>query len=138
MKIHSINNQAFGTLIINNEEQTPVQKAVIKRVLKNKFLTNKLLNKLEDEYLTDVVVSANPDGRTVDLSLLTTSVFSGFKYIPYDKNGRKYMTTIKPKVDGINVNIRDIFIQSALFFKHILNFDLSSEKNSEEEDKLFE
>ena len=136
MKINAINNQSFGALIVNGENQTTLQKNTIKNVLRNKFLTKELLNNLDENYSTDIVVTANPDGQTVKLSLLTTTDFCGVKYIPYDKNGKKFETIIKPKTENSKLNKRNIFIQTAVFLRHALKLDLSSEKNIEEVDKI--
>ena len=136
MKINSINNQSFKALIVNRDNQTAVQKKIIDNVLSNKFLTEELINNLENEYSTDIVVSANPDEKTVDLSLMTTTDFLGFCYTPYDNYGRKFKTNIKPEGNDKKLSKRNIFIQTALFLKHAENLDLSFQKNIDEVDKL--
>ena len=138
MRVNSINNQSFKALIVNRENETHVQRITINRILSNDILTRKLINNLENESSTDIVVSANPDGKTVKLSLSTTTDFLGLNYTPYKANGEKYETTITPTIKNNKINYRNIFMQTALFLKHAEKLDLTTPKNIEEAEKIID
>ena len=135
MKISPVKSPSFGEYIINNNNQTAIQKKVINCISRNEALTNDLVDKLEVND-TDIVVTANPDGKTVNLSLLTTIDFLGQSYTPYRSNGKKYETTITPTIQNKKLNQRNIFMQTALFLKHAEKLDLSTPENTEEVEKI--
>ena len=136
MKINSMNNISFKAVIINRKNQSKLQKDTINSVLKNNFFTNKLIDSLENKD-TDIVVTANKDGKTVDLYLLTNTDIYGLSYIPYKSNGEKYATKIVPKPENKN-NKRNIYMQTALFLNHAKKLNLSDKYNSVKIEELYD
>ena len=133
MKINPTNNLSFKALVVDNENQTKTQKKIINAVLKNSYLTNELINNLE-EMDTDIIITANTDGRSVDLKL-ETDAFLGIKYIPFDEKGKPLKKTLAAETAQNNYNM---FLASSVFFKRAQNLDLSTDKNTEAVSKIFD
>ena len=83
---------------------------------------------------TDIIITANPDGRSVDLKL-ETDAFLGIKYIPFDENGKPLKKTLAAETAQNNYNM---FLASSVFFKRAQNLDLSTDKNTEAVSKIFD
>ena len=128
MKIGSINNTpSFGKVIIEKGAKTKGQKKIIKRILKDKYLTDKLVKDLEN-LNTDIYIKPDADGVSVGIKLLTDIDYFGRKVVPYEgRYNTQLKTTINPNRSG------ELYANIAIsnFLKRAGELDFGSDKNIE-------
>ena len=86
MKINSVqNNCSFKALMLERKPITRNQKILIKNIASSILDKDCYINLLENKN-TDIYISANSDGKTVDLKLLTAAGLT-YNFIPKDDKG---------------------------------------------------
>lgn len=96
MKInHVSNNCSFKALMLEKKSYTDNQKKIIDGI-KNTVLKNPYyVNLLEHKY-TDIYISPNDDGQSVDLKLLSAAGLT-YNYVPSDSKGPLKVNLHVPK-----------------------------------------
>ena len=88
MKINAVSKkQSFGALMLEKKKATNQQKLIINNIKKT-ILENKYNVHLLEHKYTDVYISPNSDGKSVDLKLLSAAGYT-YNYIPKDDMGNE-------------------------------------------------
>lgn len=132
MKIQSKSNCSFNALMLEMKPMSKEQKAIIKHVRNTVLDYKSAVNVLEQVY-SDIYISPNPDGKSVDLKLLRAAGLT-YNYIPTDNNGKKLKINIHVPNQTFNMPDRlknNIRIRTNKFMQNCLN-NISAIKNNPE------
>ena len=132
MKIQSKSNCSFNALMLEMKPMSKEQKAIIKHVRNTVLDYKAAVNVLEQVY-SDIYISPNSDGKSVDLKLLRAAGLT-YNYIPTDNNGKKLKINIHVPNQTFNMPERlknNIRIRTNKFMQNCLN-NISAIKNNPE------
>lgn len=137
MKINFANNNpAFNGILVSNGYKSPKQIEIIENIteciLEHPFKKT-LVSDLEKKN-TDIFISANSDGNTVDLKLLSHAGLY-YNFVPFSNNGERISNKIGSLVHDRTISKREVNRNNFKVENFIIKaseFDVNNENNQRE------